>query len=80
MSVKLQNMKYKKQIEPLYEKTKTINCIHGVPDQAQVFFNLIDKLWDANSKLNSKLAPVPMQIVEVTTAKHILKPMVVLRV
>ena len=32
MSIKLQNMKQKKQIEPLFEKTKTINCIHGVPE------------------------------------------------
>jgi hypothetical protein len=34
VTVKLQNMKQKKQIEPLFEKTKTINCIHGVPEEA----------------------------------------------
>jgi len=54
--------------------------VHGVPEQADVFFKLIDELWDVNAKLNQKFAPVPMQIIEVTTAKHILKPMIVLRV
>jgi superfamily II RNA helicase len=32
MSIKLQNIKQRKHIEPLFEKTKQINCIHGVPD------------------------------------------------
>ena len=32
MSIKLQNIKQRKLIEPLYEKTKTINCVHGVPE------------------------------------------------
>ena len=80
MSVKLQNVKYKKQIEPIYEKTKQIHCIHGVPEEINKVFNLIDKLWDTNYKLMGKLAPVPMQIVEVTTAKYILKPMIVVKV
>lgn len=43
-------------------------------------FDLIDKLWDVNYKLNSRLVPVPLQIVEVTSAKHILKPMIVIKV
>lgn len=32
MSIKLQSVKNKKQIEPLFEKTKQINCINGVPE------------------------------------------------
>jgi hypothetical protein len=48
------------QIEPLFEKTKSINCIHGVPEQAMKVFNLIDQLWDINAKINQTLAPVPM--------------------
>ena len=31
MGIKLQNVKLKKQIEPIYEKTKQINCIKGCP-------------------------------------------------
>lgn len=60
MSIKLQNIKQKKQVEPMFEKTKNINCIHGVPEEAQKVFDLIDQLWDVNSKLNHKVAPVAL--------------------
>jgi hypothetical protein len=67
-------------MEPMFEKTKQINCIHGTPEEVNKIFDLIDKLWDVNYKLNSRLLPVPLQIVEVTSAKHILKPMIVIKV
>ena len=34
MKTKLQSMKQKKKIEPFYEKSRTINCVHNVPEQA----------------------------------------------
>ena len=63
----------------MYEASKEVNCIYGVPGEPQKVFDLIDKLWDTNYKLYSKIAPVPLQVVEVTTSKHILKPMIVLK-
>jgi len=80
MKIKLQSMKQKKKVEPIFEKTKDINCIHGVPEQVKTMFDLVDELWIANSKLNYNQAPALLQIVEVTTAKHILKPMIVVKV
>ena len=80
MTVKLQNVKLKKQIEPLFEKTKQVNCIKGCPDEVNKVYDLIDKLWDVNYKLNSKVLPEICQVVEVTTGKHILKPMIVIKV
>lgn len=80
MTVKLQNVKLKKQIEPLFEKTKQVNCIKGCPDEVNKVYDSIDKLWDVNYKLNSKMLPEICQVVEVTTAKHILKPMIVIKV
>lgn len=43
-------------------------------------FDLIDKLWECNAKLNLKIAPTVLSIVEVTTSKHFLQPMIVLKV
>ena len=80
MSIKLQNVKLKKQIEPIYEKTKQINCIKGCPQEVDKVYNLIDKLWDTNYKLYSKVLPALLQVVEVTNARFILKPMIVIRV
>lgn len=51
-----------------------------MPDQIGVLYNLIDELWNVNWKLNEYRAPLELSVVEVTTAKHVLKPMVVLRV
>jgi antiviral helicase SKI2 len=42
MSIKLANVKQKKHVEPLFEKTKTINCIKGVPESIQKVYNCID--------------------------------------
>ena len=39
---------------------------------------MIGKLWDLNDALNFQ-PPQPLQIVEVVTAKHIFKEMIVLR-
>jgi hypothetical protein len=44
-------------MEPLFEKTKQVNCIYGCPDEINKVFDLIDKLWDVNYKLNSKILP-----------------------
>lgn len=43
-------------------------------------FDLIDRLWDMNAKICKNVTPQPMSIVEVTTSKHVLKKMVVLKV
>jgi hypothetical protein len=64
----------------LYERTKNIECIHSVPEQIGVLYNLIDDLWKINWKLNEYRPPQELSLVEATTAKHVLKNMVVLRV
>ena len=80
-SIKLQNIKQKKQIEPLFEKTKVVSCPYGcTTDDARKGFDLIDELWNVNGKLNPNTLPKAMQVVEVTTSKHLLKKMVVLKV
>ena len=43
-------------------------------------FDLIDKLWEVNNKLYNKVLPAQLQVVEVTTAKHLLRKMVVIKV
>lgn len=67
-------------MEPLYERTKNIECIHSVPDEIGVLYNLIDDLWDVNFLLNETRPPQELSIIEATTAKHVMKNMVVLRV
>jgi hypothetical protein len=76
----LQNIKLQRQMEPLYERTKNIECIHSVPDEIGVLYNLIDDLWDVNFLLNETRPPQELSIIEATTAKHVMKNMVVLRV
>jgi len=45
-------MKQKKKVEPIFEKSKDIHCIHGVPEQVKTMFDLVDELWVVNNKLN----------------------------
>lgn len=79
-NLKLQNIKMQRKIEPLYEKSKDIECVHSVPDQIGVLYDEIDNLWDVNWKLNETRPPEELQIVQATTAKHVLKNMIVLQV
>jgi len=39
----------------------------------------LNELWNVTSQLNIGIVPDVLQIVEVVTAKHLLKPMVILR-
>ena len=71
-TVKIQAQKKKKRIEPLYERAKDVDCVHGVPEQASTFYKLVGELWDLNDKLSFQ-QPAPLSIVEVVTAKHIFK-------
>ena len=64
----------------MYERAKDIECIHSVPEEIGKLYNLIDELWEVNYKLNETRAPLELSVVEATTAKHVLKKMIVLRV
>lgn len=79
-TVKLQNLRTQKKIEPLYERSKDIECVFGVPEEIQNLYKLIDELWEVNWKLNHLRPPEELSIVEVTGQKHVLKNMIVLRV
>lgn len=78
--IKLQKIRDQRKIEPLYERSKDIECIHSVPDEIGKLYSLIDDLWDVNWKLNEIRPPLELTVVEATTAKHVLQKMIVLRV
>jgi len=78
-TVKITYLREKKQLEPKYNKAKDISCVYGVPDQAFTLHGHLNELWNVTSQLNIGIVPDVLQIVEVVTAKHLLKPMVILR-
>lgn len=51
-----------------------------MPDEIRTLYDQIDALWEINWKLNEIRPPEELTVVEVTTAKHVLKNMIVLRV
>ena len=78
-TVKIQARQKKKRIEPVIERTNDLQCVYGAQDQIKVLYDLIDKLWDANEELAGKTIPMPLQIVQVVTEKHLFKDAIILR-
>ncbi len=77
-TVKIQAKKKKVRLEPLLDRSKEIDCVFGVPDQVKTFYSLVGELWNLNDTLNFP-QPLQLSIVEVVTAKHIFKTMIVLK-
>ena len=78
-TVKLNAIKEQKHLTALAERSKQIACVYGVPGDASRMYKLITEMWETCYKLNINFKPEVLSIVEVLTAKHIFKPMVVLR-
>jgi len=79
MITKLQMMKRRLIVEPLYYKAIEIECPTCSPDEVAQTSDLLQNVWECNFTLHNGKAPLVLNFIEITNAKFWFEKAVVIR-